>query len=189
MFALPILFAVATSDEHALWALSLPWWEFVLRGGLIYFLVLALLRLTGKRQIGQLAPFDFVLLLLLANAVQNAMNGGDNSVLGGILLAVTLVAINYVVGFVTFRSKRGEALIEGRPQILIHNGQVDEQVMRKAQMTHHELDAALRRAGCACAAEVKFALLENNGEVSVVAKKDHRNTVPAGRVGPDGGRS
>ncbi len=163
MLAFPILLADVTPDEHALWVLSLPWWEFVL----------VLLRLTGKRQIGQLAPFDLVLLLLLSNSVQNAMNGGDNSVLGGILSAVTLVAINYAVGFITFRSKKVEALIEGRPQIIIHNGLVDEEVMRKAQMTHHELDAALRRAGCACAAEVKFAMLENNGEVSVVAKKDH----------------
>ena len=172
MPALPSLPAAATPEEHALWALSLPWWEFVLRGAIIYAFVLLLLRLTGKRQVGQLAPFDLVLLLLLSNSVQNAMNGGDNSVLGGILSAVTLVAINYAVGFVTFRSKKFEALIEGRPQILIHNGQVDEQVMRDAQMTHHELDAALRRAGCACAAEVKFAMLENNGEVSVVARKD-----------------
>lgn len=169
---LPILTAVAAPEEHALWTLSLPWWEFVVRGAVVYGLVLVLLRLTGKRQIGQLAPFDLVLLLLLSNSVQNAMNGGDNSVPGGIISAVTLVALNYVVGFVTFRSKQFEALIEGRPQILIHNGQVDEQILRNAQMTHHELDAALRRAGCSCAAEVKFAMLENNGEVSVVPRKD-----------------
>jgi len=155
-----------------MWNLSVPWWEFILRGIIIYALVLALLRVTGKRQVGQLAPFDLVLLLLLSNSVQNSMNAGDNSVLGGAISAATLVGLNYLVGVVTFRSKKFEALIEGRPQILIHNGRVDESVMRSAQMTHHELEASLRRAGCLCAAEVKLAVLENNGDISVVTKKD-----------------
>ena len=153
-----------------MWSLAVPWWELVLRGVIIYAVVLAMLRITGKRQVGQLAPFDLVLLLLLSNSVQNAMNGGDNSVHGGIISAATLVVLNYVVGFATFRSKKFEALIEGRPQILIHNGKVDEAVMRSAQMTHHELESALRRNGCICAAEVKLAVLENNGEISVVQK-------------------
>ena len=155
-----------------MWTLSIAWWEFILRGVIIYALVLGLLRLTGKRQVGQLAPFDLVLLLLLSNSVQNAMNAGDNSVLGGIISAATLVALNYLVGVMTFRSKKFEALIEGRPQILIHNGKVDEAVMRAAQMTHHELEASLRRSGCLCAEEVKVAVLENNGDISIVPKKE-----------------
>jgi hypothetical protein len=73
-----------------MWNMSLVWWEFVLRGIIIYFFLIVLLRLTGKRQVGQLAPFDLVLLLVLSNAVQNAMNGGDNSVIGGMISAVTL---------------------------------------------------------------------------------------------------
>ena len=172
MLHFPILLAdaAAAPDEHAMWDLSVPWWQFIARGVIIYGFVLLLLRLTGKRQVGQLAPFDLVLLLLLSNSVQNAMNAGDNTVLGGLISAATLVVLNYAVGFATFRSKKLEALIEGRPQILIHNGRIDEKVMRNAQMTHHELDAALRREGCSCAAEVKFALLENNGAVSVVAR-------------------
>ena len=153
-----------------MWSNTVPWWELILRGIIIYAVVLGMLRITGKRQVGQLSPFDLVLLLLLSNSVQNAMNGGDNSVHGGIISAATLVALNYIVGFATFRSKKFEALIEGRPQILIHNGKVDETIMRSAQMTHHELESALRRAGCICAAEVKLAVLENNGEISVVQK-------------------
>jgi len=74
--------------------MSLVWWEFVLRGIIIYVFLILLLRLTGKRQVGQLAPFDLVLLLVLSNAVQNAMNGGDNSVIGGMISAGTLVAVN-----------------------------------------------------------------------------------------------
>jgi uncharacterized membrane protein YcaP (DUF421 family) len=153
-----------------MWSLAIPWWELIIRGIIIYVVVLGMLRITGKRQVGQLAPFDLVLLLLLSNSVQNAMNGGDNSVQGGIISAATLVVLNYIVGFATFHSKKFESLIEGRPQILIHNGKVDETVMRSAQMTHHELESALRRSGCICAAEVKLAVLENNGEISVVQR-------------------
>jgi uncharacterized membrane protein YcaP (DUF421 family) len=147
-----------------------PWWELVVRGAVVYGFLLALLRVTGKRQVGQLAPFDLVLLLVLSNAVQNSMNAGDNSLVGGLISATTLVLLNWLVGLATFRSKRVEALVEGRPQVLIHNGKVFEEVMRSSQVTHHELNAALRQAGCTCAEEVRAAILENNGSISVVSR-------------------
>jgi uncharacterized membrane protein YcaP (DUF421 family) len=153
-----------------MWNVAVPIWELVLRSAIVYGFLLALLRLTGKRQIGQLAPFDLVLLLVLSNAVQNSMNGGDNSLVGGLVSAVTLVALNYGIGYLTFRSKRFEAMIEGRPQVIIHNGHVFEDVMRRAQLTHHELSAALRQSGCGCTDEVKTAILENNGSISVIAR-------------------
>jgi uncharacterized membrane protein YcaP (DUF421 family) len=153
-----------------MWIITLHWWEFILRVVIIYFLVMVLLRLSGKRQVGQLAPFDLVLLLVLSNAVQNSMNGGDNSLVGGLISAVTLVGANYVVGRATFNSKRLEGIIEGRPQIIVHNGKVFEDVMAKAQLTHHELQAALRQAGCACVEDVQSAVLENNGSISVLTR-------------------
>ena len=155
-----------------MWTLAIPWWEFILRGVVVYVFLIVLLRLTGKRQVGQLAPFDLVLLLVLSNAVQNSMNGGDNSLVGGLVSATTLVLVNYAVGYLTFRSKRMEALIEGRPLVLIHNGQLFEDVMARAQLTHHELDSALRQAGCDCVAQVHFAILENNGSITVTSRAD-----------------
>src|SRR5258706_2223352 len=104
--------------------LAIPIWELVLRSGVVYAFLLVLLRLSGKRQVGQLAPFDLVLLLVLSNSVQNAMNGGDNSVLAGLISAGALVLMNYFVGLATYKSKRLEALVEGRPEVLIHNGRV-----------------------------------------------------------------
>jgi len=154
-----------------MWTHSLPhWYEFIARAVIVYIFLLILLRFTGKRQVGQLAPFDLVLLLVLSNAVQNAMNGGDNSITGGILLATTLVAINWAVGFLTFRSKKLERLVEGRPEILVHGGHVDHDAMRRCQMTMHELDAALRAEGVCGPEEVRFAVLENNGHVTVIPK-------------------
>ena len=150
--------------------LSIPWWELIVRSALVYLFMVVILRLTGKRQVGQLAPFDLVLLLVLSNAVQNSMNGGDNSLIGGLLSATTLIVLNYGVGIATFRSKKLEALIEGRPEVLIHNGKLYEDVLTRAQLTRHELNAALRQGGCTCVEEVHTAVLENNGQISVTPK-------------------
>src|SRR5262249_34415870 len=101
---------------------TIPIWEFVVRALLVYLFLLILLRLSGKRHIGPLAPFDLVLLLVLSHAVQNSITGGDNSLVGGMISATTLVALNYGFGYATFRNKKLEQLVEGRPQVVIHNG-------------------------------------------------------------------
>jgi uncharacterized membrane protein YcaP (DUF421 family) len=154
-----------------MWTIQLSHWtEFVIRAFVVYFFLLVLLRVTGKRQVGQMAPFDLVLLLVLSNAVQNAMNGGDNSITGGLITAFTLVAINTLIGWLTFRNKAVERFVEGRPVILIHDGKVDTGAMSQVNMTQHELEAALRTEGCAGPGEVRFAVLENNGRVSVIRR-------------------
>ena len=150
-----------------MFSISVPWWELVARSLVVYVFLIVLLRLTGKRQIGQLSPFDLVLLLILSNAVQNSMNAGDNSLIGGLLSAITLVAINYIVSLLTFRSKKLEAIIEGRPQVLIHQGKLFEDVMNESKLTRHELDSTLRQSGYFEIKDVKLALLENNGSVTV----------------------
>jgi uncharacterized membrane protein YcaP (DUF421 family) len=150
-----------------MWNPSLPWWEFVLRGAIVYVFLLFILRITGKRNTGQLAPFDLVLLLVLSNAVQNSMNGGDNSVVGGLISATTLIALHYAVAIMTFKNKKLEVWIEGAPRTLIHNGVLNEDVMRGELMTHHELAAALRASGCTDIEHVRLATLENNGQITV----------------------
>ncbi|HEU4649695.1 MAG TPA: YetF domain-containing protein [Gemmatimonadales bacterium] len=154
-----------------MWHPAVPWWELMLRSAVVYVFLLALLRLTGKRQVGQLAPFDLVLLLVLSNAVQNSMNAGDNSLVGGLVAAGTLVGLNLVVGQLTYRNKTLEQLIEGRPEVLIHNGKLYPAALADASLTHHELQAALRQAGCACIEDVHYAVLENNGQISVVPRR------------------
>ena len=154
-----------------MWTLSVSWLELIVRAVIVYTFLVLLLRLTGKRQIGQLAPFDLVLLLVLSNAVQNAMNGGDNSVLAGIISASTLIALNYATGIVTRKSKKAERLIEGRPELLIHNGVLFTEVLEKQQVTLHELNSALRSAGCSGIEEVHFAFLENNGQITVQPRR------------------
>jgi uncharacterized membrane protein YcaP (DUF421 family) len=96
-----------------MWHMSVPWWEIGIRAVVVYFFVLVVLRFTGKRQIGQLAPFDLVLLLILANTVQNSMNAGDNSLVGGLISAASIVSLNYFVGFLAFKSKTAKQLSKG----------------------------------------------------------------------------
>lgn len=147
--------------------LSVPWWEFIVRGVVIYVFLLALLRATGKRQISQMSPFDLVLLLILSNAVQNSMNAGDNSLVGGMISATVLVGLNYVIGLATFKSRRLERLVEGRPQLIVHHGNVYEDVMRAASITREELETMLREAGFFALKDVRLAVLETNGKISV----------------------
>lgn len=150
-----------------MWNLTLPWWELVARSVLVYVFLLVILRLSGKRQVGQLAPFDLVLVLVLSNSVQNAMNAGEVSMTAGIISASTLIGLNWLISLATFKSKTIEAWVEGQPQVLIHNGQVNEAALRQEKLTHHELMAALREAGYGSVEQVHAAILENNGHISV----------------------
>ena len=150
--------------------MSIHWWELIARGLIVYFFLILILRSTGKRQIGQMSPFDLVLLMVLSNAVQNSMNGGDNSVTSGLILAVTLVIANWTVGKITSSSKTMEQLIEGDPQVLFHNGKVYEKSMKDCQVTRQELIAAVHKAGYADLEAIRAAILENDGTISVIPK-------------------
>jgi len=153
-----------------MWNLTVHWSELIGRGLLIYFFLILLLRATGKRQIGQMSPFDLVLLMVLSNAVQNSMVGGDNSVTAGLILDVTLVAANWIVGMITSSSKTMEKLIEGSPQVLFHNGKIYEKILSEDQITRQELIAAVHKAGYNDLEAVRTAILENDGTISVIPK-------------------
>lgn len=151
-------------------AMSIPWWEFIVRGIAVYVFLLFSLRISGKRQIGQLAPFDLVLLLVLSNSVQNSMNGGDNSLIGGMLSAVTLIALNHFVGYLTYKSKKAEIFLDGVPLILIRDGKLEPKTLDLERITRHELESAMRQAGVLSIEQVQFGVLEINGAISIVPK-------------------
>lgn len=154
-----------------LFQLSAPWWHFVLRACAIYVLVMVLVRVSGKRAVGQFTPFDLVLLILIGNAVQNGINGGDNSLTGAAIMATTLIALNYCVAFVTSRSRRAEKFVEGEPVVLVRNGKLFEGVLRRELVSSEDFREALRMNGVEDVTEVELALLETNGSISVVKKR------------------
>lgn len=153
-----------------MWTLSVPWWEFVLRGVVVYLFLLVFLRLSGKRQTGQYAPFDLVLLLILSNAVQNSMNAGDNSLIGGLISATTLIGCHVGLAQLTFRYPRLARLVDGKAQVLVDQGRVDKSLMRRELLTHEDLEAALRAGGCLGVHEVARATIETNGQITVVLR-------------------
>jgi uncharacterized membrane protein YcaP (DUF421 family) len=155
---------------NELFELSAPWWHFVLRAAVVYVLVMALVRLSGKRAVGQFTPFDLILLILIGNAVQNGINGGDNSLTGAAIMATTLIALNYLVAFLTSRSNRVERVVEGVPVVLARDGKVFESVLRRELVSRDDFREALRMQGLDDVAEVQLALLETNGSISVVAR-------------------
>lgn len=154
-----------------LWTLSAPWWQFVLRGLIVFAFVLVFLRVSGKRQVGQMTPIDLVLLLLISNAVQNAMNGGDNSITAGAILAATLILADVAMGALARRSRRVEKFVEGSPTLLIHNGKVVKHALERVGITQHDLMAGLRTCGVATVGQVHAAVLENNGRITVLERK------------------
>ena len=144
--------------------------EKIVRSVVIYLFLLAAFRFTGKRQVGQLTPFDLVVLLVISNVLQNAVIGPDNSVGGGVLGAVVILVLNWGLVEVTYRSKRARRLLEAAPTVLVHNGRLLERNLARERISHDDLHAAMRRAGVIDVAHVHVAMLEENGGISVIPR-------------------
>lgn len=153
-----------------LFELSMPWWEFVIRALAVYVALLVMVRMSGKRSVGQFTPFDMILLILLGTAVQNSLIGKDISLLGGLILAATLIALNHVVGWITARSRRVHGLIEGRAIQIIEDGVLDKDKLRKEGVSEMDLDEALRRNGLEHVSEVRRGWLETDGHITLIKK-------------------
>jgi uncharacterized membrane protein YcaP (DUF421 family) len=159
-----------------MWNITEPLLEIVLRTGIIYVIVLVGIRLTGKREVGQMTPFDLVLLLLIANAVQNAMTGPDTSLIGGILAAATLLLLNAGVNNLVWRFRGMRRLAEGTPTILIRYGKIVTENLAKEKVRTESLHQALREHGITNISDVRIAVLEIDGSISVL-KNDEMPTV------------
>ena len=151
-----------------MWVFNHTLVEIAVRAAMIYVFVLLGLRLTGKREVGQMTPFDLVLLLLIANAVQNAMTGPDTSVTGGLVAAATLFLANLAVSRLAWRYRKIRKVVEGSPRLLIHSGMILKENLAKEHLTIEELEQALREHGIASPAEVGQAVLEIDGSISVL---------------------
>lgn len=149
--------------------MPLPLLEKLARPVIVYIVLVLLLRLFGKRELAQLNPFDLVVLLSLSNTVQNAIIGEDNSVTGGVIGAIGLLAINWLVVRVLFRSKRLTRALEGRATILVRNGQIDQKALERESLTREELLEVIHRQGFEYVHQVHKCELEPNGTFYVEA--------------------
>lgn len=148
--------------------LGTDWWEIALRSAVIYGALLFGLRLTGKRQIGQMAPFDLVVILLIANAVQNAMVGPDTSLLGGLISAGVLLGANAVVARFRDQIPGLRRVVEGQPAVLISDGQLIAKAIAHEGIDIAELEQAIREHGIEKLEDVRMAVLEVDGTMSIV---------------------
>lgn len=135
-----------------------------------YAVMLFGFRVFGKRELGQVTVFDVAMILLIANAVQNAMVGPDTSLLGGTVVALTLLVLNYLVARFRIEDHLFRNLVEGRPSVLISQGRWNDAVLRREGLDRGEVQAAMRQNGVLDVDEVRLAVLEVNGNISVVRK-------------------
>jgi len=140
--------------------------EILLRTAVIYLLVLIGVRISGKREVGQMTPFDLTLLLLLSNSVQNAMTGPDTSLAGGVVAASTLLILNYLIAGASGTNRRFRRFVEGQPSLLVHDGKVIDSHMAREHVSLDELHRALREHGISCIEQTALAVLEVDGSIS-----------------------
>ena len=160
---------------HDMWKdmffLALPVLEKILRPICVYAFLIVGLRLSGKRELVQLNPFDLVVLLTLSNTVQNAIIGDDNSVTGGIIGATSLLVVNYLVVRFLYKHRSLDQIIEGRADVLMEDGKVKTQHLKKELITMAQLEAAARKQGFDSLSEVQQCVLEPGGTISFIGKK------------------
>jgi uncharacterized membrane protein YcaP (DUF421 family) len=146
--------------------------QIVIRTAIVYLLVLIGVRLSGKREVGQMTPFDLTLLLLLSNSVQNAMTGPDTSIGGGAVAAITLFALNHVVANLSGMNRNFRKFVQGQPSMLIHDGTIIEAHMAKEHVSMDELERALREHSISSPKDVAIGVLEVDGSMSFLKYDD-----------------
>ena len=144
--------------------------EIIFRSAAVYLFILIAIRLFGKKELSQLSTSDLVLILLISNAVQNAMVGPDSTLAGGLIAAITLFIINYFFKLLMYKNQKATELIEGNHVMLIYKGLINEDAIKKEKITVEELEAVVREHGVLSSADVELAVLERDGNISVVSK-------------------
>jgi uncharacterized membrane protein YcaP (DUF421 family) len=149
--------------------MDLPWWEFVARGAMVYLALLVMVRLAGRRTIGQFTPFDLLVVMLLSEAVSNGLSGGDDSVSGGLIIAATLIVLNGSIGLLSARSRKVEAMVEGDVLLIGRDGVFFDKIMHRNRIGEIDVEQALREAGCA-RHQMQCAFLEADGSITILKK-------------------
>lgn len=145
--------------------------EHVLRATIVYVFLFVLLRFVGKKSVGELAPFDIIVLLILSETVQNAMVGDDKSLTGGLVSAATLIILAQAMNLLSWSNKRLARVIEGTPRILVSHGRRLKQAMERERVSIAELTEAMRREGHSNISDIRFAILENDGKISIIPRE------------------
>ena len=150
-----------------------PYIDITLRSVAVYFFMIIALRIFGKKELSQLNTADVILILLISNSVQNAMVGADTSLYGGIIVAFSLFLINFIFKKVMLKSKFIKGLVQDKPEILIHNGKTEFKTLARLGMTSEELEEAMREHGIEYYKDVKLAMFEIDGNISIISGNEN----------------
>lgn len=157
---------------HQLMLPDLSWTEKILRPIMVYIALMVIFRVASKRELAQATLFDFLIILLISNVVQNAIIGNDNSVLGALAGAITLVVLAGSLNRITARSKAARKALEGSPVLLVREGKIDDEMMKSQAVSRNDLLSAIRKQGIIHLCDVGYAILELDGEISVIKQSD-----------------
>lgn len=146
---------------------DIPIWEIILRSVSVFLFLLIILRVSGKRDIGEMSPADLILLLLLSANVHTSLSGDDKSILGGLIGATALLTVNYLLNWLAYKNKKFEGFLKGSPEILIYRGKVQEKVLSRHKLTYEQVKIALRKEEVTHYDKVRLAVLETDGTISV----------------------
>ncbi len=153
-----------------------PYFDIILRSVAVYVFVVLAIRLFGKKELAQLSVIDLVFILLISNSVQNAMVGPNTSLLGGMLAAGSLFVVNFILKYFLFKSKSFSSLVQGNPVMLVHNGTIIQQHLDKEKISMEELEAAIREHGIENVSDVDLAVLEADGNISILSHNYQKKT-------------
>lgn len=151
--------------------LQLPWWEFVVRAAVIYTALLVMVRLTGKRTVGQFTPFDLLVVMLLSEAVSESLHGGDASLIGGLIAAVTLVALDVGAAVMSARSAKADKILEGSPVLVGRDGVIFHEVLKRQRVPAADVEQALRASDCDLQ-DMRMAVLEADGSINILKRRE-----------------
>ncbi|HEX8479014.1 MAG TPA: YetF domain-containing protein [Telluria sp.] len=149
--------------------MDLPWWEFIVRGMVVYLVLLAMVRLSGRRTVGQFTPFDLLVVMLLSEAVSNSLSGGDDSLVGGLIIAATLIALNVTVALLSARSRRMSEMLDGSAVLIGRDGKFYDNIVKQCRIAEADIEHALRSNNCE-RADMRCAFLETDGEITIMKK-------------------
>ncbi len=154
--------------------MEMPWWEFIARGTIVYLALLVLIRISGRRTVGQFTPFELLVVMLLSESVSNSLSGSDESISGGLIVAATLIALNMFLATITARNRKIADLIDGTPVLLGRDGIVFHDVRKARRVSEDEIQQSLHQTDCSLA-EMKCIFLEADGSITVLKKKPEQS--------------
>lgn len=153
-----------------MWDLTTPWYELIIRATTVFLVMFLMFKVWGRKHLGEMTAFDFILLLIMSEAVQNSLVENDKSIQGGLIVVATFMILSSIMNILSFYSRKAEHFLEGTPKVIIRNGKLMEKVLTKERISIAELLEAIREKGVVHLKDVELAMLEANGKISVVRK-------------------